>query len=216
VTDDELDKAFLNLTETGELDKIFAQLRTAWDGLPREVVREALGDAMAEVVRQQRVGVNITNLPGLLQTVARRRLSKIWEATKRDDAALDQLAGSLRAEAFDPERADKARRAVDYVRTLIPKVDNENYQRTLIEMLDAVVARRQLTPKDLAQTLGCTANTASKWLVRAPDRLLVVLQEAGYDTLDSLLNLPPLDDDGELDDDEYHDFYESEEETDDE
>lgn len=215
MTGDELDEAFLKLTETGELDRIFAQLRSAWDGLPREVVREALGDAMAEVVRQQQAGVTITNLPGLLQTVARRRLSKIWEATRRDDAALEQLADSLRAEALDPERGDKARRAVDYVRTLIPKVDNENYQRTLTEMLDAVIERRQLTPKELGEKFGCTANTASKWLVRAPERLLMVLQEAGYDTLESLLILPPLDGDDEPDD-EYEDFYEDDKETDDE
>lgn len=79
VTDDELDKAFLALTASGELDRIFRQLRSAWDGsLSREVVLEALGDAMAEVVRRHQDGLHISNLPGLLQTVSRRRLSKIW------------------------------------------------------------------------------------------------------------------------------------------
>lgn len=204
MNDDELDQAFLTLTASGELDRIFRQLRNAWYGsLAREVVREALGDAMAEVVRLHQDGVQITNLPGLIQTVSRRRLSKIWEATQREDSALEQLAGSLEAEKEDPERTTKVKRAAAHVRTLVPKLDNKNYQLTINAMLDAAEDRRQLTPQQLATAAGCTPNTASKWMERAPQRLLSILKDEGFDSLDSLLNVPPTNHD--IDDEEYDD-----------
>jgi len=158
-------------------------------------------------VRLHQDSVQITNLPGLLQTVSRRRLSRIWAVTQRDDAALERLTGSLDAETADPERTTKVKRAAAYVRTLVPKLDNKNYQFTINEVLDAAEERRQLTPKELSEKAGCNLNTASKWLERAPQRLLPILQEAGFDSLGGLLDMdrPPHDHEETDDDKDYDD-----------
>lgn len=200
VSEDDLNAAFLRLVEGGEFDRILRTLRNQWDRVPRETILNTVRDAATEVVRRHHDGQTIDNVAALVTTIARRKLIKIWEAIQEGKAAESAL--ELRAKypdgwQHDEERIVKVKRAADYVRTLIPKVDNEKYRRTLYEMLDAAEQGRQLMPKDLAEKLGCSPNTASKQMERAPARLLPILKEAGFDSLDALLEMPSQADDDE-------------------
>jgi hypothetical protein len=211
VTNDELDKAFLALVEGGELDRILRQLRNKWDGVPRETVLNAVRDAASEVVRRAKSGQTIANLPGLIRTIAHRQLIRGWE----DIEAADRAQGAIELQATHPEiwrhdetRVAKIERAADYVRTLVPKIESENYRATLYAMLDAAEEGDQLQPKQLAEQMACSPNTASKWMERAPLRLLPVMEDAGYTSFEELLNMPTpqhadddTDQDEELDDD---------------
>lgn len=198
MTKDELDAAFLGLVESGEFDRILRNLRNAWDRVPRETVLDVVQEAATEVVRRHQDGQIFTNLAGLITTIARRNLIKVWEVIQEAEDV--QSALKLRAKypdawRHDEERAERIERAAGFVRTLLPGLDNENYRLTLSAILDAAQQGKQLMPKDLAEQLDCSPNTASKWMERAPQRLLPVLTEAGFDTLDGLLNTLPLQDD---------------------
>jgi DNA-directed RNA polymerase specialized sigma24 family protein len=207
MTDDELNKAFLALVEGGELDRILRQLRNKWDRTPREVVLNAVRDAAAEVVQRAKSGQAITNVAGLVRTIADRQLIKLWRAAqdvKDANGALELQANYPEVWQHDERRITQIKTAAAYVRTLIPKVDSESYRDTLTAMLDAAEQGRQLQPKDLGDQMGCSPNTASKRMERAPQRLLPILQEAGFDSLNALLNLPSPQDD-ETDNEEHND-----------
>jgi hypothetical protein len=211
VTDDNVTTTFLKLVESGEFDRILRTLRNQWDRVPRETILDVVQDAAIDVGHRLSDGQAIGNVAALVTTVARRKLIKVWETIQNGKGAVSAL--ELRAKypaawQHDEERIVKVKRAANYVRTLIPKVDNEKYRRTLYEMLDAAEQGRQLMPKDLAEKLECSANTASKQMERAPARLLPILKEAGFDTLDALLEIPSQTGDDEHSDDEkefYHD-----------
>lgn len=192
MSDDDLNAAFLELVEGGGFDRILRTLRTQWDRMPRETILNAVRDAATEVVRRHRDGQKTDNVPALITTIARRMLIKIWSDVQDGESAESAL--KLQAEypevwQHDEERIAKIKRAAGYVRSLVPRVDNENYRRTLHEMLDAAEQGRQLMPKDLAEKLGCTPNTASKQLERAPVRLLPIMREEGFDSMDALLDM---------------------------
>jgi hypothetical protein len=80
VTPEELEAEFVRLAGEGELDKIQRILRSRRDQVPRDVVAEIVQDACLEVVRRQQAGGRITNLAGLIMTIASRALEKTWVA----------------------------------------------------------------------------------------------------------------------------------------
>lgn len=210
MTDDNVTTTFLKLVESGEFDRILRTLRNQWDRVPRETILDVVQDAAIDVGHRLSDGQAIGNVAALVTTVARRKLIKVWETIQNGKGAVSAL--ELRAKypaawQHDEERIVKVKRAANYVRTLIPKVDNEKYRRTLYEMLDAAEQGRQLMPKDLAEKLECSSNTASKQMERAPARLLPILKEAGFNTLDALLEIPSQTGDDEHSDDEkeFHD-----------
>lgn len=208
MTDDELDHEFVRLAETGEYDKLLRQMRAKWSGIPRDEVRHFIQDACAEVVRRAKDGQRINNLPGLLRTIADRSLGRYWEElqdTKDAQRAMDRLAAHGLLWRHDEEAVARVKRAADYVRTLVPKLDNENWRRTIYAILDAASEGRQAENKDLADVLDAKPDTVGKWKERAVGRLTGLLREQGYDSIDSLL----LPSDNAHDEDE--ELYESEE-----
>lgn len=213
MTDDELDRAFLHLAESGEYDRLLRQMRTKWSRIPRDEVLHFIQDACGEVVLRAKEGQTITNLPGLLRTIADRALGKYWDElqdTKDAQRAMQRLADHGLLWRHDEEAVAGVRRAADYVRTLLPKLDNENWRRTINAILDAATEGRQADNKDLAEVLDAKADTVGKWKERAIRRLATLLREEGHDSLDSLL-LPPVIDD----DEESREFEEEDEEYDD-
>lgn len=200
MTDDELEQEFVRLAETGEVDRILRGLRNRYDRVPRDVVLEVYRDATVEVVRRHRRGQTITNLAGLLTTIAKRRLQDVWEAIQ--EAEMTQSLFELRARhpdvwEHDEEQVTRVERAARFVRSLVPGLDNENYRRTLVTLLDAAQAGIQLENKELADVLGCTPNTAGMWKLRAYQRLRRLLEEAGIVTWEDLIDLLPLPDDAD-------------------
>jgi DNA-directed RNA polymerase specialized sigma24 family protein len=200
MTDDELEQEFLRLAETGEVDRILRGLRNRYDRVPRDVVLEIYSDATVAVVQRHKRRQNITNLAGLLTTIAKRRLQEVWEAMQQAEAT--QSLFELRVQhpdvwEHDEERAAKVERAAGFIRDLVPRLDNENYRRTLVTLLDAAQAGMQLENKELADVLGCAPNTAGMWKLRAYQRLRRLLEEAGIVSWEHLLDLLPLPDDAD-------------------
>lgn len=200
MTDDELDQEFLRLAETGEADRILRGLRNRYDRVPRDVVLEVYRDATVEAVRRHKRGQTITNLAGLLTTIAKRRLQEVWEAIQEAEAT--QSLFELRARhpdvwEHDEEHVARVERAARFVRSLVPDLDNENYRRTLVTLLDAAQAGMQLENKELADVLGCAPNTAGMWKFRAFQRLRRLLEETGIVTWEHLLELLPLPEDAD-------------------
>ncbi|OMB94509.1 hypothetical protein [Mycobacterium colombiense] len=194
MSEEDLNAAFLELVEGGGFDRILRTLRNQWDRVPRETILNAVRDAATDVVRRHRDGQAIDNVAALVTTIARRKLIKIWDSIQEGRAAGSALELQVKhpeAWQHDEERIVRVKRAADYVRTLVPQVDNERYRRTLYEMLDAAEQGRQLMPKELAEILDCSPNTASKQMERAPARLLPILKEAGFNTVGALLQIPP-------------------------
>jgi hypothetical protein len=210
VTEDELEAAFLELVEKRGFDRILGLLRTQWERVPRETILNVVHDAATEVVRRHRDGQVVTNVPGLVTTIARRTLSKVWatmQEAEEAEAAVELQTKYPEVWQHDEERVVQVKRAAAFVRTLVPKLDNENHRRTIYAILDAAEEGRQLQNKDLAEQLGCAADTAGKWKERAPERLLPILREAGFETLDDLLARAELSYDTEYDDTEFiHDY----------
>ncbi len=116
MTDDELDQAFYDLTESREYDKILRQMRAKWDGIPREEVLHFIQDASEEVVRRVKAGQSVTNLPGLIRTIADRLLGKYWnelQDAKDAQRAMDRLAARGVLWRHDEEAVDRIQRAAD-------------------------------------------------------------------------------------------------------
>lgn len=213
MTDKELDKAFLQLVESGEFDRILRHLRSRWDRVPREVVLEALQDASEEVVKRQQAGGTITNLAGLLTTIARRRLGAIWEEMQREREAREVLvarAGHPGVWGHDEDYAAKIERAAAYIRTLAARIDSENHRRTVLTIIDAAAEGIQLENKDLGEILGCIPNTAGMWKLRGFQRVRVLLETEGVMSWEDIIEMIPLPEDDETDEDN-----ESEDEEDD-
>lgn len=205
MTDDELDQAFYRLTGSGEYDKILRQMRAKWDGIPREEVLHFIQDASEEVVRRVKAGQSVTNLPGLIRTIADRLLGKYWkELQDAKDAygAMDRLAARGVLWRHDAEAIERIHRAARYVHALVPKLDNENWRRTIYAILDATTEGRQADNKALAELLGAKPDTIGKWKERAIARLASIVREEGYDSFEAVLN-PPIPTTHEDDDDEY-------------
>lgn len=213
MNDDELDQAFLDLAE-GEYDRLLAQMRTKWSGVPREDVRHFIQEACEEVVRRVKAGGTITNLPGMIRTIADRALGKYWAELQEShdvERAMGRLASYGLLWRHDEETVTRVQRAAAYVRSLVPKLDNENWQRTIVAILDAAVEGRQAENKDLGEVLGAKPDTVGKWKERAIRRLVAILREEGYESLEALLAPPPKDEDDDPyeeesdDDEEYKD-----------
>lgn len=208
MTDDELDQAFLDLAESGEYDKLLRQMRSKWSRIPRGEVRHFIQEACEEVVRRAKDGQNITNLPGLMRTIADRALSKYWDelqGTRDAQDAIDRLAFQGLLWRHDEEAVARVQRAADFVRSLVPRLDNQNWQRTIYAILGAAVEGRQAENKDLAEVLGAKPDTVGKWKERAAARLAVILRAEGYDSLETLLHPPSPTDEDDSDDEDFDD-----------
>lgn len=207
MTEDDLQQAFFVLTEKGEFDRLLSQMRTKWNSIPREEVRQCIQDASEEVVRRAKTGQSVTNFGGLLRTITDRMLGKLWNEMRdaRDaQAAMERLAAQGVLWRHDSESIDRIKRAADYVRSLLPKLDNLNWQRTIGAILDATVEGRQAENKDLATVLDAKPDTVGKWKERASARLAEIVRQEGYGSLDVLLNSPAVE--NEEEDDEDHDY----------
>lgn len=214
MTDDELDEEFLRLAETGEVDRILRGLRNRYTRVPRDVVVEVYRDATVDAVLRHKRGQAITNLAGLLTTIAQRKLRAVWLAMQEAEEGqplLELRVQHLEAFGHDEEHASKVERAARFVRDLVPRLNNENYRRTLVTLLDAAQGGIQLENKELGDILGCAPNTAAMWKLRAYQRLRPLLQEAGIVTWEQLVDILPLPEDEDDYADATHD-----EETDDE
>lgn len=214
MTEDELDQAFFDLADCGEYDRILSQMRTRWSGIAREEVRHFVQDACEEVVRRIKAGQAVTNLPGLIRTIADRLLGKYWEElleAKDAQRAMDRLAAQGVLWRHDEEAVERIQRTADYVRTLVPKLDNENWRRTIYAILEATSEGRQADNKTLAEFLGAKPDTVGKWKERAIARLVLIVREEGHDSLEAVLNPPT----PTTDDQDDYDEYEEDEEFDD-
>jgi hypothetical protein len=208
MTEDELDQAFFDLADCGEYDRILSQMRTKWSGIAREEVRHFVQDASEEVVRRIKAGQAVTNLPGLIRTIADRLLGKYWEelrAAKDAQRAMDRLAAQGVLWRHDEKAVERIQRTADYVRTLVPKLDNENWRRTIYAILEATSEGRQADNKTLAELLGAKPDTVGKWKERAIARLVVIVREEGHESLETVLNPPSPTTDDQDDYDEYED-----------
>jgi len=203
VTKEELEREFLRLAETGEVDRILRGLRSRYWRIPRADVVDAYGDAVVEVVRRWKSGQTITNLPGLLTTVARRRLAVISRlAHEEEDIRTLLEIGAREPWEHNEERQTKIERGVLYIKALLPRLDNDNYRRTLVTILDAAKDGVQLENKELGSILGCAPNTAGMWRLRALQRLLPLLKETGIVSMEDLLEMLPVSDNDEDNEDE--------------
>lgn len=208
MTEDELDQAFFDLADGGEYDRILSQMRTKWSGIAREEVRHFVQDASEEVVRRIKAGQTVTNLPGLIRTIADRLLGKYWEelrAAKDAQRAMDRLAAQGVLWRHDEKAVERIQRTADYVRTLVPKLDNENWRRTIYAILEATSEGRQADNMTLAELLGAKPDTVGKWKERAIARLVVIVREEGHESLEAVLDPPSPTTDDQADYDESED-----------
>ena len=171
-------------------------------------------DAATEVVRRAKSGQKITNLPwlGFAQSPTASS-SKPGRTSKQRRRRRGPSSSRPRTQRYGgtTQRGLPRSSAPGGLRpnTLVPKIDSKTYRATVYAMLDAAEHGHQLQPRELAEQMGCSPNTASKWIEQAPQRLLPVMKDAGFNSFEDLLNMPALpdadnetDDEEELDDDE--------------
>jgi hypothetical protein len=198
VTPDELEAEFIRLSQTGELDKIQRILRSRRVKVPRDVTREIVQEAGLEVVRRQRAGGKITNVAGLVMTIATRMLEKAWEQLRDGLEVEAEFARRERAGGqWQHDDAWQARieRAVEYVFKAVANWPADNLRRTLMTIIDAAVEGVQLEPHDLDELFGCARGTSAVWRRRAYDRLRVQFERDGISWEEATGLLLELDDD---------------------
>jgi hypothetical protein len=203
VTHEELEAEFIRLTETGEFDKILRILRSRRDRVPREVAAEIVQEACFEVIRRQQDGGRITNVAGLVMTIAGRKLEKAWQqmvAGFEVDAAFARREHEVGEWRHDEEWQARVDRAVDYVFKAVANWPNDNYRRTLLTIIDAAIEGVQLEARDLDNLLGCARGTGRVWRDRAYDRLRAQLEKDGI-SWELITDLLPENDEEEDDGD---------------
>lgn len=182
VTPEDLEAEFFRLTEVGEFDKIQRVLRARRDKVPREIVREIVQEACLEVVRRQQNNGRITNVAGLVMTIAGRLLERTWQrmlAAHDLDAALARRQCEGGPWRHDDEWHSQIERAVKYVTRVVDSWPADNLRRTLMLIIDSAAEGVQLEARDLDALLGCARGTGRVWRDRAFDRLRVQLEKDG-------------------------------------
>lgn len=182
MTPEELELEFVTLAQSGELDKIQMYLRARRDKVPREVVREIVQEACLEVVRRQQDGGRITNVAGLITTIARRQQDKVWKEML-EGAEIDSALARREAEGgewcHDDQWQAKVERATEYIFKVVAGWPTDNLRRTLLTIIDAAAQGVQLESRDLDRVLECAHGTGRVWRDRAFDRLRVQLEKDG-------------------------------------
>ncbi len=212
MTPEDLEAEFVRLAAVGELDKIQMYLRSRRDKVPPEVVRDILQDACLEVVSRQQVGGRITNVAGLVTTIARRLLDKTWQQMVDGDEVDAALARRQREGGewcHDDEWQARVERATEYVFRIVAGWPADNPRRTLMTIIDAAVDGVQLEARDLDELLGCAHGTGRVWRNRAFDRLRAQLEQDGISWEEITGPLPGIPDDHEDDDD----FFDTDDDT---
>lgn len=192
MTRDELEAEFLRLAGIGELDKIQRILRSRRDGVPREVVREVVQEACLAVVQRQQDGGRITNVAGLIMTIADRLLTDTWDEMMKGyevDAAFVRRQRGVGDWRHDEQWQARIERGVEYVFKAVANWPADNHRRTMMAMIDAATDGVQLRPTDLDHILGCAPGTGRVWRDRAFDRLRVQIEKDGmsWDDITQLL-----------------------------
>ena len=204
MTPEALEVEFVRLTEVGELDKIQRVLRSRRDKVPHEVKREIVQEACLEVVRRQQTGGRITNVAGLVMTIAGRLHEKTWREMLDGfevDAAFARRQRDGGVWSHDDEWHARIERAVEYIHKIVAGWPADNHRRTLMVMIDAAVAGEQLEARDLDAVLGCARGTGRVWRNRALDRLRAQLEKNGMSWDDISRLIPDIDEDDEHDSD---------------
>lgn len=202
MTPDELEAEFVRLTKERELDKIQRILRSRRDRVPRDVVAEIVQEACLEVVRRQQAGGRITNVAGLVMTIAGRMLEKAW-VKMMDGVEVDAAFARRQREVGEWRHDDKwqamIERATEYVFKVAASWPADNLKRALMTIIDAAAEGVQLEPRDLDELLGCARGTSAVWRRRAYDRLRAQLEEDGLSWEEISGPLPGLAEDDEDD-----------------
>ena len=204
MTPEALEAEFIRLTEVGELDKIQRVLRARRDKVPHEVTREIVQEACLEVVRRQQTGGRITNVAGLVMTIAGRLHEKAWREMLDGfevDAAFARRQRDGGVWSHDDEWHARIERAVEYVSKIVAGWPNDNHRRTLMVIIDAAVAGEQLEARDLDVVLGCARGTGRVWRDRALDRLRAQLEKDGMSWEEITRLLPEIDENDQQDGD---------------
>jgi hypothetical protein len=168
---------FIRLAEEGELDKIRRILRARRDQVPPDVVNEVVQEACLEVIDRQQAGGRITNVAGLIMTIAGRHLEKTWqrmlEGLEVDAAfARRQLEGGDCR--HDDEWQAQIERATEYIFKVVAGWPADNVRRTLLTLIEAAAEGMQLEPRDSAPSCCRPASSErhrscsrSPWLLPA-------------------------------------------------
>jgi hypothetical protein len=203
VTAEELEVEFVRLAAEGELDTIQRYLRARREKVPREVVREIVQEACQEVVRRQHEGGRITNVAGLVTTIARRMLDKAWQQMVdgfQVDVAFARREVEVGEWRHDDEWHARIERATRYVRQVVVGWPADSLRQTLMTIIDAAGQGVQLEARDLDALLGCARGTGRVWRDRAFDRLRVQLEKDGISWEEITGPLPEMNEDFEDDD----------------
>jgi DNA-directed RNA polymerase specialized sigma24 family protein len=196
VTAEDLEAEFVRLAGVGELDKIHAYLCSRREKVPRDAVREIVQDACLEVVRRHQDGGRITNVAGLVTTIARRQLDKTWQQIVDGleiDAALARRQIECGEWRHDDDWHARIERAIGYVSRIVASWPADNLRRTLMVIIDAARQGMQLEARDLDQILGCARGTGRVWRDRAMDRLRAQLEKDGISWEEIVGPLPDIE-----------------------
>ena len=177
------------------LDGLVRRLCSDWDRVSRHAVEDAVVQAVDELYAQVQKGHEITRVVGLLRWRADKRIYdhvhgreyKLVRGYAPKDLALvaDLNGGQKDVYLFDEEEEDeepdqRSSELFARARELVPRLGEDNIQKIMIYLLDALEAGRASVPnQEIADVVGLTLASAKSLKSRAIDRFLKRAPEVG-------------------------------------
>jgi len=198
------------LHESMVLDGLVQTFRMKWPTLDHDEIDFVVAGAVDVLYQRVADGENVLNLIAYLWKVSDRRASDRHQQRLRESNAPDErLEASVDNRSkqgvamLDPDADwDRRRlRAVSIARSLLPRLGQENLQRVMEFVLDAVEAGREdIHNSEIADALGLKLGTVRTSLSRAFARLARIAREENLIDQSELSDLWVTDPEDELGD----------------
>ena len=173
------------LFATPVLDGLQRHLLKKWKFLRQDdhTARDIVADAVDALYAHVRKASSVRNVAAWLIKVSDR---KAYEAHKQRQGEVPRDPGLLDGEpAKDrfvdaPDPGELRARALSVARSLLPQLGQQNVQRVMEYIFDAVEAGcEDLTNTEIAEALGLRANTVAKLKQRGFERLARAAKDSG-------------------------------------
>lgn len=175
------------------LDGLKRRLADTWKSLPPSDADFALALAVDTLYDKIRTGEKVSSPVAFLWTVAQRRAYDLWAKRRRESPTgaeeLDALPAGEGSRVWsdppDPPDPELQRRALAEAWRLLPRLGQQNVQRVMEMVLDAIEKGVENLPNaEISEALGLTEVTVRKCKSRGFERLQRLAREEGLTASD--------------------------------
>lgn len=196
------------IAETSILDGLARWGKRRWGKIPDDLMHDIIGKAVDNLYEQVRNGQKILDIPAYLTKTIHFKADDLYRKLIREEEFdptnrahtenMQYLPEQLSSDADIAELGDEERlkEAIVKARQLLPRLGQENVQKVMETILDAVEAGRvDITNEEIAEVTGLSQSSVRVWKLRGFKRLTdLASKEAGEKNINGLIEWLELED----------------------